>query len=87
MELQDTTDKISKDIDECEQNYFNRIIDLQAKVDLVQRIRMIKEKNLEAKLNLLKTANRTLKQKKKDMQTTNLQLKNKVKLVVETRLV
>ena len=42
--------------------------------------------NIKAKWNLLVTSNCSLKQKKEDLQTTNLQLKNEIKQMEENRL-
>ena len=83
--LKDNSRKLSQEIDKCQQNHETVKLDLRAKIDLVEKIRIMKEKITKAKW--VKTANCSSNKQKEVMQTKNFQLKNEIKQLEKTRLV
>ena len=83
--LKDSSHKLDQEINKCQQNHETVTINLQARIELVEKIRMVKKKVRNAKW--VKTANCLFKKRKENMQTKNFQLKSEIRQLEETRLV
>ena len=83
--LKDSSHKLDQEINKCQQNHKTVKLNLRAKIELVEKIRMVKKKVRNAKW--VKTANCLFKKRKENMQTKNFQLKSEIRQLEETRLV
>ena len=83
--LNDSSHKLDQEINKCQQNHETVKLNLRAKIELVEKIRMVKKKVRNAKW--VKTANCLFKKRKENMQTKNFQLKSEIRQLEETRLV
>ena len=83
--LNDSSRKLDREIDKCQQNHEMVKLNLRAKIELVEKIKTMKKKVTNAKM--VKTANCSLNKQKEVMLKKNFQLKNEIKQLEKTRLV